>query len=66
MPTDGDKLNIGYNLSKKNEQFEINNKEGRTIMACRDQTSASHYLSLLNEAFQMGYKSGYRDGRKPR
>jgi len=57
---------IGYSLANKDGQFEIRNKAERAIMVCGDQTSASHYLSLLNEAFQAGYKSGYRAGRKSR
>jgi len=66
MSANDDKPIIGYSLAKKNGQFEIRNKSERSIMVCRDQASAAHYLSLLNEAFQAGYKSGYRDGRKSR
>lgn len=66
VSTDDDNPILGYGLVKKSGQIEIRNKAGRTIMVCRDQASAAHYLSLLNEAFQAGYKLGHRDGRKPR
>ena len=57
-----DKSQIGYIVQERNNRFEVCVVSGRTVMVCEDESSASHYLSLLNEAHRAGYKSGYRDG----
>ena len=33
-------------------------------LVCQDEASATNYAVLLSEAYQRGYKAGYRDGRK--
>lgn len=34
-------------------------------MVCGDESSATHYAVLLNEAYQRGSKAGYRKAKKP-
>lgn len=53
-----------YSVQERNTRFEVCSASGRTILVCEDEGSASHYAALLNEAYQAGYKTGYRDGRK--
>jgi hypothetical protein len=37
-----------------------------TVMVCRDAGSADQYATLLNQAYQKGFKAGYRKGRGAR
>jgi hypothetical protein len=53
-----------YTVQANNTRFEVSAASGRTILVCEDEGSASHYASLLNEAYEAGYKTGYRDGCK--
>ena len=38
--------------------------DGRVMLRCADEASARHYAVMLNEAFDLGYKTGFRDGLK--
>ena len=53
-----------YSVNKADGRFEILDETGRVIVACADDATALNYAVLLNEAYKMGYKAGYRDGRK--
>lgn len=64
MPQEKDDPQSAYSVRLRNTRFEICAVSGRTILVCEDEDSASHYVSLLNEAHRAGYKSGYREGRK--
>ncbi len=51
-----------YKVQKTDDgKFLVLNGTDRTIMNCHDIQSANHYMSLLNEAFKSGYKSGLHD-----
>ena len=54
---------LAYTVQQRNARFEICAASGRTILVCEDEGSAAHYASLMNEAYQAGYKLGYREGR---
>lgn len=54
---------LAYTVQQHNKRFEVRAASGRTILVCDDEGSASHYASLLNEAYRVGYKLGFRDGR---
>jgi len=54
---------LAYAIREQNTRFEVCSTSGRTILVCDDEDSASHYATLLNEAYRAGYKLGYRDGR---
>lgn len=56
---------IEYTVKQREDKYEVNNRSGRTILLFRDQGSAEHYASLLNQAFLSGFKLGYREVRKP-
>ena len=55
---------LAYVVQKQDEQFEVCATSGRAILVCDDEGSASHYASLLNDAYRSGYMMGYRYGRK--
>jgi len=59
-----DNVQPAYTVKAQNVRFEVCAASGRVVMKCGDEDSASHYASLLNEAYRAGYKLGYRDGRK--
>jgi hypothetical protein len=46
-------------------KFEVLNSSGNVVLVCHDEASATNYAVLLSEAFQRGYKAGYRDAKKP-
>jgi hypothetical protein len=51
-----------YKVEKAgDDKILVVNEAGRVIMTCHDLNSASHYVTLLNEAFKVGYKLGYHD-----
>ena len=57
------KRDKAYTLLEHDQRFEVRNASSRVIMVCGDKGSAEHYALLLNEAFELGYKMGFRDGR---
>jgi hypothetical protein len=55
-----------YRIRESAECYEIITSSGRSVLIFRDKNSAAHTVSLLNEAFHMGYKKGFRAGREHR
>jgi hypothetical protein len=55
-----------HRVNERDGKFEVLNDSGNVIMVCQDEASATNYAVLLSEAFQRGYKAGYRDGKKLR
>ena len=53
-----------YSVSVDNALYLVVNKAKRTILECRDEGSAQHYATLLNQAYEVGYKQGYIDKAK--
>ena len=64
MPEPIDNPDDYYVVREHDGRFEVRTASGRSIMLCGDSRSASHYASLLNEAFHTGFKMGYREGRE--
>lgn len=58
-----DKETHVYRVNERDGTFEIVNDSGNVILVCHDEPSAANYVVLLNEAFQRGYKRGYRDAK---
>ena len=54
-----------YGVDRHDGQFRVLDVSGRVIMVCGDESSATHYAVLLNEAYQRGSKAGYRKAKKP-
>ena len=53
-----------YFVAVENELYRVVNQSKRTILECRDEGSAQHYATLLNQAYEVGYKQGYTDKAK--
>ncbi len=52
-----------YWIDEGDQSYRVADAANRTILNCRDKTSAHHYAELLNRAYRSGYKSGYRAGK---
>ena len=53
-----------HRVIERDGKFEVLNDSGSIILVCGDEASATNYAVLLSEAYQRGYKVGYRDGKK--
>ncbi len=52
-----------YSVELVGDQYEVHRNTGRVILSCRDEGSAQHYAVLLNQAFDAGFKAGFRAAR---
>jgi hypothetical protein len=64
MPANNDDPRSAYTVHECDGRYEVCAASGRVIMVCNDESSASHYVALLNEAHKAGYKLGLKDGRR--
>ena len=55
-----------HRVSQREGAFEVLTDSGNVILVCQDELSATNYAVLLSEAYQRGYKAGYRDGKNLR
>ena len=55
-----------YRVNERDGKFEVLNDSDSVILVCQDEASATNYAVLLSEAYQRGYKAGYRDGKSLR
>jgi len=62
MPDVKDDPQSAYTVHERDGRYQVRAASGRVIMVCNDESSAAHYVVLLNEAYRAGYKLGYRDG----
>ena len=53
-----------HRVNERDGKFEVLNNSDNVILVCADKASATNYAVLLSEAYQRGYKIGYRDGKK--
>ena len=53
-----------HRVNERDGKFEVLNNSGTAVLVCEDEASATNYAVLLTEAYQRGYKVGYRDGKK--
>jgi hypothetical protein len=53
-----------HRITERDGKFDVLNSSGAVVLVCHDEASATNYAVLLSEAFQRGYKAGYRDGKK--
>jgi hypothetical protein len=52
-----------YRVNERDGRFEVLSDSGNVILVCQDEASATNYAVLLSEAYQRGYKAGYRYGK---
>ena len=53
-----------YVVEQKDDKHGVVDRSGRTILQCAGVQNAMHYATLMNQAFEVGYKAGYRDANK--
>jgi flagellar biosynthesis/type III secretory pathway protein FliH len=53
-----------YCVQSEAGKFQVLDASEKVVMVCHDEGSARHYAVLLNEAYQKGFKAGYREGKK--
>ena len=53
-----------YSVEEKDDTHRVVDRSGRTILQCAGAQNAMHYATLMNQAFEVGYKAGYRDANK--
>jgi hypothetical protein len=53
-----------YSVDEKDDTHRVVDRSGRTILQCAGAQNAMHYATLMNQAFEVGYKAGYRDANK--
>jgi hypothetical protein len=53
-----------YSVEEKDDKHHVVDRSGRTILQCAGAQNAMHYATLMSQAFEVGYKAGYRDANK--
>jgi len=53
-----------YVVEENDNKHSVVDRSGRTILQCAGVQNAMHYATLMNQAFEVGYKAGYRDANK--
>ncbi len=52
-----------YQLEEGENNYVVVDEKQRVVCTTADKMTAGHYVSLLNEAHQRGYKKGYQQGK---
>jgi len=52
-----------YQVLNNGDRYNVTNEFDRVILECRDEGSARHYATLLNQAYELGYKKGFKAAR---
>lgn len=53
-----------YQVQSSESQFQVVDESGRVVLNSGDRANAEQYVALLNQAFQRGYKAGYRAAKR--
>lgn len=64
MAAPQDDCTPAYSVEEKDDKHGVVDRSGRIILQCNGVQNAMHYATLMNQAFEVGYKAGYRDGNK--
>ena len=55
---------IAYSVVASERGYEIRRDNGYAVLLCHSEESAQQYVTLLNQAFDAGYKAGFRKARR--
>ena len=55
-----DETPLPYQVQSADKLFQVVDEFGRVVLNSGDRANAEQYVALLNQAFQRGYKAGYR------
>ncbi|HEY1789653.1 MAG TPA: hypothetical protein VGJ73_16010 [Verrucomicrobiae bacterium] len=53
-----------YCAQSEEGRFRVVNESGKVVLDCGSLASAEQYATLLNQAFQRGFKAGFRAGKR--
>jgi hypothetical protein len=53
-----------YEIVQSERGFEVFSPGGYSAVICNSKAAAEQYLVLLNQAFSLGFKSGFRSARQ--
>ena len=53
-----------YRVYEDESGFRVMDDNGQTVVTCRDKRSAEHYATLLQRAYNKGYRAGFRLARR--
>lgn len=53
-----------YRVYEDESGFRVMDESGQTIVTCRDKRSAEHYASILQRAYNTGYRYGFRAAKR--
>lgn len=59
-----DETQSPYRAQPNQNHFQVLDPTGRVILDCGSRESAEQYALLLNQAFQGGFKAGFRAGKR--
>ena len=59
-----DDIEPPYQPQSGEGRFQVMDESGKVVLNCGDRMSAEQYAALLNQAFQRGYKAGYRAAKR--
>ena len=55
-----DEIDSPYRVQPTENQFQVVDESGRMVLSTGDRANAEQYATLLNQAFQRGFKAGFR------
>lgn len=53
-----------YEVQSAESHIRVVDESGRVVLNCASLANAEQYVALLNQAFERGYKAGYRAARR--
>lgn len=59
-----DDIEPPYRTQSTENQFQVVDESGRMVLSSGDRANADQYVALLNQAFQRGYKAGFRAAKR--
>ena len=48
-----------YEITQQGDAYHVVDQAGNLVCACGGKLNAQHYATILNQAYQRGYKAGY-------
>lgn len=53
-----------YRIQPTESHFQVVDESGRVALSSGDRANAEQYAALLNQAYQRGYKAGFRAAKR--
>lgn len=59
-----DEIELPYRTQSTEGHARVVDESGKAVLDCGNVASAEQYATLLNQAFQRGFKAGYRAAKR--